>query len=1081
MWSRDFLLALGVGFLLLALNPVVRVLEQSLGAITPSLIWFALAVFIVASSDSPIQSLVGLGAAAFFLGAFLRYNSHVSTLSSSDSAAYASLRRRLLAGGSAAQIYRKTLEQALAACERFFGDAGMPDQTLLPHVFGLKTPVPLWTSYAFNRCLLLAFAYPIAAVFLVWAISGNVGPAEAALRVPANVTLTQRSIALAAAAIAIIGFRLASRFKNQRIEKLVTIAAALVGSIVAVLAVGVTVWSTGLVVFVALAISVSTIESMAAVRKQGYVQSAFNIDAIPLVTLAAFFLTGSFVGALSGEFGFVYGALILACVVTAIGEAYTGIIPTGTPRMLLTCAVVVVIGQLVRTTSFAIPVAVILAIAGSLLSAGCIGLQVGGMSKTSISRAQFSSFLNSFYVAALWFCFVAPLFFSAQTGWQDAGPLLLFLGTITLINAPFNWASLGLTRALLWRGLEKQKLWPYFYALVDGIFAVFAAAALACMMVVGMQAYNELAVAGGGKGVFAVNVLISGIRSGPLNSEYWWVYFLLISTMLPSIANLIIGGLSLTRGIPLISNRLLSLLPEHGSISPNQRRQVAFWLSTQEAIGAALAIFAQAALVFLIFGLAMPRLGIGVLDLAESLVVLDIPALLAHGSLILWQFATTIIADLWSAVGAGVSLVAPEWLKGYWSAFVALPPIWRGVFEGLCLAAIWIGAKLTRKLWWSTLSTSKREEFLRRKSAAVAEVARRRVRRLAARRPQKAISLLAELIRNNVDIREPLFESTENNVKESFVNAVVHKIRTDIQYEPRYVFGQMPTDVRVGFFACGDDSRLASGLIGAAANAASRLARAEMMYLDGLLEDLVEFKIVRKNYELVEEVFSCFCKSIEGLASEGRDRDIGKLLYALERLCYEDHHVYGYPDPAMRKAFIRAICTSVDGFDRKYAEEISLCLYVAIGLRGVSYDHELLSLVIRSMAKALPALIEQKSFQAQTLLLELSYRNGISVAAFDGAAGVCLDKSVIFLTVPVVNWPDAGTVILGAMMPDGQRVFRAETFRWQGNPYWEPGEKEALVPSTFVAHAEEIFAKWYSLEPFDIVLAKCVATAKSLE
>jgi hypothetical protein len=31
---------------------------------------------------------------------------------------------------------------------------------------------------------------------------------------------------------------------------------------------------------------------------------------------------------------------------------------------------------------------------------------------------------------------------------------LMFLGLLTLINAPFDWASLGLTRALLRRGLE---------------------------------------------------------------------------------------------------------------------------------------------------------------------------------------------------------------------------------------------------------------------------------------------------------------------------------------------------------------------------------------------------------------------------------------------------------------------------------------------------------------------------------------------------------------------------------------------------------------------------------------------------
>ena len=41
------------------------------------------------------------------------------------------------------------------------------------------------------------------------------------------------------------------------------------------------------------------------------------------------------------------------------------------------------------------------------------------------------------------------------------------VGLLTLLNAPFDWASLGLTRALLRRGLELGGWWPYLLALVD--------------------------------------------------------------------------------------------------------------------------------------------------------------------------------------------------------------------------------------------------------------------------------------------------------------------------------------------------------------------------------------------------------------------------------------------------------------------------------------------------------------------------------------------------------------------------------------------------------------------------------------
>jgi hypothetical protein len=51
-------------------------------------------------------------------------------------------------------------------------------------------------------------------------------------------------------------------------------------------------------------------------------------------------------------------------------------------------------------------------------------------------------------------CLGLAVVLSPLKTWDSAGPFLLFLGLLTLLNAPFDWASLGLTRALLRRGLE---------------------------------------------------------------------------------------------------------------------------------------------------------------------------------------------------------------------------------------------------------------------------------------------------------------------------------------------------------------------------------------------------------------------------------------------------------------------------------------------------------------------------------------------------------------------------------------------------------------------------------------------------
>jgi hypothetical protein len=108
---------------------------------------------------------------------------------------YDSLRSSLAEGNAPARLYAQRLTGFLDRIDRFFGDAGMADRTLFPHAFGLRTRAPLWTAPAFDRCLLLALFYPIFTVFVIWAVSGHVGPAEASLRLNPDLPAWQRAVA----------------------------------------------------------------------------------------------------------------------------------------------------------------------------------------------------------------------------------------------------------------------------------------------------------------------------------------------------------------------------------------------------------------------------------------------------------------------------------------------------------------------------------------------------------------------------------------------------------------------------------------------------------------------------------------------------------------------------------------------------------------------------------------------------------------------------------------------------------------------------------------------------------------------
>jgi hypothetical protein len=71
--------------------------------------------------------------------------------------------------------------------------------------------------------------------------------------------------------------------------------------------------------------------------------------------------------------------------------------------------------------------------------------------------------------------------------------------------------------------------------LVDAGLAALIITALALTMDVGVQAFDALAVHGGGTPILPLDALFNGIAVHPSAPEYWWLYALLLSTMIPSL------------------------------------------------------------------------------------------------------------------------------------------------------------------------------------------------------------------------------------------------------------------------------------------------------------------------------------------------------------------------------------------------------------------------------------------------------------------------------------------------------------------------------------------------------------------
>jgi hypothetical protein len=205
-------------------------------------------------------------------------------------------------------------------------------------------------------------------------------------------------------------------------------------------------------------------------------------------------------------------------------------------------------------------------------------------------------------------------------------PIVLFMGLLTLLNAPFDWASLGLTRALLRRGLELKGWSPYLLALVDACLAGVIIALLALTMVIGVQAFDELAAHGGGEKAAVLPLNALGIAKNPAAPEYWWAYALLLSTMIPSLVNLAIAGMAFTRGIPWLARLLLQWIPAERAVPEYKRQLAAIGLTAQMFAGAGLGFPAQGFLALVIIHYAIPLLGLDLFDMARAVATFDLPA-----------------------------------------------------------------------------------------------------------------------------------------------------------------------------------------------------------------------------------------------------------------------------------------------------------------------------------------------------------------------------------------------------------------------------------------------------------------------
>jgi hypothetical protein len=531
-------------------------------------------------------------------------------------------------GNWIAREYARRLNTFLNAVDRFFGDAEMADQTWFPHAFGLRKPAPLWTTPAFDRCLLLAFFYLIVAIVIIWAVGNRVGPAEAALGLHATDDWRRAATLVAIGFLTFAVRRVVHDVKRWRFLAWLIVAVAgavgvaIAGSGIGDVAVALT-FAGAFAVALPVAFVVALAVGFALLLAAGSVAIAAASDRDRLDATDAI---GTLLGLIGGLVAFAVAA---ACAVAGAAAFAFAVAGTGAYAFAGAFAVAVAFayavalagaGRGVGSPAVAIAFAVAVAFAGAGTGAGTVAFAVTVIgTNVVIFMPEWHRIAPSVVlVVMIVVCFADVALLARLADWQIFGPLLLFLGPITLTNGTFDWLSLGLTRALIRRGLERGKCWPYFYAFIDALLAPVVIVFLAAVMVAAVQLFDDIAVYSGGQPVFPpMREFLDAIKANPGKPEYWWVYATLFSTMLPSLINLFIAGVSLARDVPGLSSWLAGKVREGEAVPSYDRLLVAIVLALQGVIGAAIAVLAQGLLFWVIVWQGMPRLGIGVLDLAH--------------------------------------------------------------------------------------------------------------------------------------------------------------------------------------------------------------------------------------------------------------------------------------------------------------------------------------------------------------------------------------------------------------------------------------------------------------------------------
>ncbi|MEM7744499.1 MAG: hypothetical protein AAF409_12395 [Pseudomonadota bacterium] len=407
----------------------------------------------------------------------------------------------------AASAYKLLVSWLLERTDRWF---------LMPQRYALPPEVrPAWTAKLYDRTLLLAAIYPIISVYAVWAITNRDSPLADTVLLFGDVDWAWRLAAMAtlATVIAIATF---AATRPSRVTRLVCIAASFV---IVSLATGV----------LSVAVTGEDIVAMA-VSLGGAVAGGFVFSGIVAVACAGAVLFG---GRVAGAFAFA-GAVTISLVGAVEGDPLFPIAETLASGLGLRESIVEI-----YATLFVLGLTLVAAVSALLVSA----VVLAAMRQTGRGARVY---------LALTLGIAGALLLGRSLG-RAIEINLLFLATLPLLNALFDFGSIGLTRWALRRGLRQVGPATIGYSLLDLAGATTLFFGLGCAGLLAIHGLNLLGpepvlLLSGGAPITSEQCqegfgnspnLFDAVRACP--GDYWWLYVTFLSTILPTLIHFMIA------------------------------------------------------------------------------------------------------------------------------------------------------------------------------------------------------------------------------------------------------------------------------------------------------------------------------------------------------------------------------------------------------------------------------------------------------------------------------------------------------------------------------------------------------------